>query len=586
MKKINFQLSDSKDDDNSPVEGKRKNLMDKFQITSNLVKVSDIEDLITKINSYTQEITIKPELALDIFKLLDKKNEGELKINDFLSEISHINETGKKVSSNEQINKFFSLLNQALLTKSEKIILRLKKLRNKNWLKSDNEGLNDVNWIINVISEKNLYDLDASIITSHLKNKQKEIELAYLVKYSELEDKRQKEKDYSKIRKGSKIYKTVRLTSNKNLLKDKKKKSNRRSTTLNDVISPSIISVIYEQIKYIDSPEFNIFAINEVLGKKTSIYIANEILSKFDIIENEIIPSETFKNFLETIVNNYDRKNAIYHNDLHAGDVMQTLFTIFSRGKLIEKMKLGQLDAFSILVAAICHDYKHPGTNNLYQINARTKYSLRYNDISVLENFHVAQTFKVLKKKETNIFEVLSPEEFRICRRRMIDGILATDMANHQKILTTIKLKIENYEIKEGKNFEKLFDFDEKEAGSLFEAQQNMLNMFLHSADISNPAKPDKISSLWTERVYGEFFVQGDLEKSKNLPVSAFCDRETTNINQAMIGFINFVVMPTVNILVTLINEVKDYKDYCKFNLRKHQKGLKNDESKKKLIKK
>jgi hypothetical protein len=110
--------------------------------------------------------------------------------------------------------------------------------------------------------------------------------------------------------------------------------------------------------------------------------------------------------------------------------------------------------------------------------------------------------------------------------------------------------------------------------------------MFLHSSDISNPAKPDKISSLWTERVYGEFFVQGDLEKAKNLPISAFCDRETTNINQAMIGFINFVVMPTINILVTLINEVKEYKDYCKFNLRKHQKGLKNDESKKKLIKK
>ena len=584
MKKINFQFSNSKEEE-SPVEGKRRNLMDKFQIKTNLVKVSDIEDLITKINTYTQETTIKPELALDIFKLLDKKNQGELKINDFLSEVSNINEIGKKVSQNEQINKFFSLLNQALLTKSEKIILRLKKLRNKNWLKTDNEGLNDVNWIINVISEKNLYDLDASIITSHLKNKQKEIELAYLVKYSELEDKRQKEKDYSKIRKGSKIYKTVRLNSNKMLLKDRKK-TNRRSTTLNDVISPSIISVVYEQIKYIDSPEFNIFAINDVLGKKTSIYIANEILNKFDIIENEIIPPETFKNFLETIVNNYDRKNAIYHNDLHAGDVMQTLFTIFSRGKLVDKMKLGQLDGFSILVAAICHDYKHPGTNNLYQINARTKYSLRYNDISVLENFHVAQTFKVLKKKETNIFEVLSPEEFRICRRRMIDGILATDMANHQKILTTIKLKIENYEIKEGKNFEKLFDFDEKEAGNLFEAQQNLLNMFLHSSDISNPAKPDKISSLWTERVYGEFFVQGDLEKAKNLPISAFCDRETTNINQAMIGFINFVVMPTINILVTLINEVKEYKDYCKFNLRKHQKGLKNDESKKKIIKK
>ena len=572
MKKIKFE------DDNIPVKGKRKNLMDKFHLNTNSVKVSDIEDLISKINTYNQETTINPELAKDIFKLLDKKNEGELQINDFLNEISNINESGKKVSSNQQINKFFSFLNQALLTKSEKIILRLKRLRNKSWLKSDNSALNDVNWIINVISEKNLYDLDASIITSHLKNKQKEIELAYLVKYSELEDKRQKEKDYSKIRKGSKIYKTVKLSSNKILLKERK--TNRRSTTLNDVISPSIISVVYEQIKYIDSPEFNIFAINEVLDKKTSIYIANEILSKFDIIENEIINPEIFKTFLETIVYNYDRKNAIYHNDLHAGDVMQTLFTIMSRGKLIEKMKLGQLDAFSILLAAICHDYKHPGTNNLYQINARTKYSLRYNDVSVLENFHVAQTFKVLKKKETNIFEVLSPEEFRICRRRMIDGILATDMANHQNILTTIKLKIENYEIKEGKNFEKLFDIDEKDVGNLFETQQNLLNMFLHSSDISNPAKPDKISSLWTERVYGESFVQGDLEKSQNLPISAFCDRETTNINQAMVGFINFVVMPTINILVNLVNDVKEYKDYCKFNLRKHQKGLKNDEKK------
>ena len=112
-----------------------------------------------------------------------------------------------------------------------------------------------------------------------------------------------------------------------------------------------------------------------------------------------------------------------------------------------------------------------------------------------------------------------------------------------------------------------MFDFDEKEAGSLFEAQQNMLNMFLHSADISNPAKPDKISSLWTERVYGEFFVQGDLEKSKNLPVSAFCDRETTNINQAMIGFINFVTKPSFEILINIVPECNAYLSNMKQNL-------------------
>ena len=42
----------------------------------------------------------------------------------------------------------------------------------------------------------------------------------------------------------------------------------------------------------------------------------------------------------------------------------------------------------------------------------------------------------------------------------------------------------------------------------------------------------DKISYEWTKRVYGEFFIQGDLEKKQGLPISMFCDRETTNINK------------------------------------------------------
>ena len=334
-------------------------------------------------------------------------------------------------------------------------------------------------------------------------------------------------------------------------------------------------------MKKINTPEFNIFELNEVLEKRTSIYIANEILSPFEILENEIIPKSIFKNFIEKIISGYNRKNAIYNNDLHAGDVMQTSYTILNQGKLIKKMKLGQLDTFSLLIACLCHDFKHPGQNNLYQINAKTKYAMRYNDISVLENYHVSQTFKVLQIKETNLFINFSPEEYRICRRRMIDCILSTDMANHQKVLSAVKIKIENYDIEKGKNFEKIFeDNNEDDLGKLYENQQCILNMIIHGSDISNPAKPDKISSLWTKRVYDEFFIQGDLEKEKGLTVSMFCDRESTNVNKAMIGFINFVVLPSIIILVNLVKEVEIYKDYCKFNLKKHQIAFKNDEKK------
>ena len=42
-------------------------------------------------------------------------------------------------------------------------------------------------------------------------------------------------------------------------------------------------------------------------------------------------------------------------------------------------MKLEDLDFFSILVAALCHDLKHTGQNNIFHINTRSKIAIRYN---------------------------------------------------------------------------------------------------------------------------------------------------------------------------------------------------------------
>ena len=103
-------------------------------------------------------------------------------------------------------------------------------------------------------------------------------------------------------------------------------------------------------------------------------------------------------------------------------------------------------------------------------------------DISVLENYHIAQSFKVLSKKSFNIFKNFSPEEYRICRRRMIEGIIATDMANHQKVLSATKTKVELYDIVKGKNFEKILNDDEvaNNLVKVFDSQQCILNMIIH----------------------------------------------------------------------------------------------------------
>ena len=477
------------------------------------------------------------------------------------------------VSRNEELIEdeffdFFKKINEILQSKSEDIIIKLRKLQEKNWVIEKQTYVPLIEYIINVVAEQNFYDIENQQIDI-VKNEGEK----FLLKYSQMEDIKRKESDFISMRKTSSKY-----ASKSPFSPSSSPNKKRRSTNLSSLISPSILASMYDQMSKIDKCDFNIFEVDQLLEKKTVIYIANEILSRFSFVENGNIPSDIFKNFLTQIVEHYDRKNAIYHNDLHAGDVMQTSFTIFTQGHLKKKMRLTDLDIFAMLIGALCHDYKHPGTNNLFHINTQSKYAIRYNDTSVLEMYHLAQTFKELQHDDFNIYKNFSPEEYRICRRRMIDGVLATDMANHQKILSAVKNKIESFNIKKGKNIEKIFE--ENNMIKLYENQQCLLNMIIHTSDISNPGKPDKISAEWTKRVYDEFFIQGDMEKKLNLTVSNFCDRNTTNVNKAMIGFINFVVGPTIDTLTNLVPEVYDYTEYCRGNLRKHKIGAKNDERK------
>ena len=144
-------------------------------------------------------------------------------------------------------------------------------------------------------------------------------------------------------------------------------------------------------------------------------------------------------------------------------------------------------------------------------------------------------------------------------------------MAYHQKVLSNVRGKTDLYQIKEGHNFQKMFSQDNDK---LFDEQQIILNMCLHSSDVSNPAKPEHISKAWTTRVYDEFFKQGELEKEKGLPISLLCDRKTTDINKAMIGFINFVVMPSMDMLCNLIPEIRFYSENVRINLRYYIKEV------------
>jgi hypothetical protein len=62
----------------------------------------------------------------------------------------------------------------------------------------------------------------------------------------------------------------------------------------------------------------------------------------------------------------------------------------------------------SYTLAAACHDVGHPGVNNIFLIETKAEMAIRYNDSMVLENFHVATTFEILKTPKYNLFSDLT----------------------------------------------------------------------------------------------------------------------------------------------------------------------------------
>lgn len=296
--------------------------------------------------------------------------------------------------------------------------------------------------------------------------------------------------------------------------------------------------------------DFDIFKYETEVGRENVLStLTFQIFFNFDIYS--IIDLENMENFINKISNGYLRSNP-YHHDLHAADVLQTCYSIIVHSNMRDIMSCNYIDMTSFLIAAIIHDYKHPGYTNMFLVNTKNILALTYNDTSVLENYHVAEAFKIIdENKNCNIFSMLEPIEYKAIRKKIIECVLSTDMTKHAHEYNYLRAKVESNQIKGGNKTKEIF-YSIKDETLKNQTKQEFLNTLIHLADISNPTKPTSVYVKWADMVMKEFWLQGDKEHELGLPFSFLCDRNTTKLPAAQIGFMDGIVLPLTQIVVEL----------------------------------
>ena len=244
------------------------------------------------------------------------------------------------------------------------------------------------------------------------------------------------------------------------------------------------------------------------------------------------VPMSTYHTLAARIDAGY-RRDVPYHNVIHAADVTQNLYTLLNVTALIRSLTPVELAA--AVLAAACHDFGHPGRNNGYLSKIRDPLATAVADRSVLESFHVASLFELLRDEDADVTADFDDTDIEVFRCTVQDMILATDMASHKKNTGEVAEMI--VRVEQGQQ-SFVFDFSSTVARRL------ALRELLHAADLGAMGKSTAISELWGRRVVAEFFAQGRDEKARGWTPSPMCDEDTTPFAESQIGFLDFVVLP------------------------------------------
>ncbi|KAK3261137.1 hypothetical protein CYMTET_29944 [Cymbomonas tetramitiformis] len=319
---------------------------------------------------------------------------------------------------------------------------------------------------------------------------------------------------------------------------------------------------------------FDSFKFASLVNRPLAVLTAYYLDGRLGLIEALKIDPERFCRFLLQVDGGYapstpphlkdlsdlsslpQKYSAVYHNVVHAADVLHSLFAILVLGQVKDVLLLSDEELLAALVAAAVHDLQHPGVTNDFLISTGSELAVRYNDRSVLENHHVACAFTILSQSGCNWLHNSKVNNAKF-RDILIDMVLATDMKRHTKLMSHFQVQIECSKEIEG-GWAEIAKNSQRH-------KQLMLTYALKVADLGHMMHSSVVHCEWVAHLQAEFWRQGDKELKLNRVLGPMMDRNTTTSpgelagaapdlghergipstdSQIKVGFIDFVVEP------------------------------------------
>ncbi|XP_050600344.1 dual 3',5'-cyclic-AMP and -GMP phosphodiesterase 11-like isoform X3 [Bombus affinis] len=257
-----------------------------------------------------------------------------------------------------------------------------------------------------------------------------------------------------------------------------------------------------------------------------------------DFVERFHIDYDVLCRWLLSVKKNY--RNVTYHNWRHAFNVAQMMFAILTATQWWKIF--GEIECLALIIACLCHDLDHRGTNNSFQIKASSPLAQLYST-STMEHHHFDQCLMILSSQGNQILSNLSPEEYSRVVKVLEEAILSTDLAVY------FRRRGAFLTLAQGGSYNWAYS-DQREL---------LRGMLMTVCDLAAITKPWDVEKRVAELVSSEFFEQGDIERrTLNItPIDIMNREKEDQLPMMQVGFIDSICLPIYEAFALLSDKLE-----------------------------